>query len=190
MLCREPYIIESGDSSCGEAWAGRDHSDITNTAQGCSLSFDCLQPKGCGTFCVLGCTVLSRLAQSYAAPGCSSTALPSPQQQGKRLHYFFYSYTLQRPPATEMRGRKAKINFIIIIIITVSFELLHPDGVTQWLKGLMAWSKGHSNCCWDTRSSQARTSREKRKINLLVSNTYFVGTSHMCTICSCAYVYV
>lgn len=66
------------------------------------------------------------------------------------------------------------------------FPHLIPDGVTQWPKCLAARSKGRCNCCWDTRSSQARTSEEKRKINLLVSNAYFVAMNHMHTICPCA----
>lgn len=52
---------------------------------------------------------------------------------------------------------------------------LNLDGIIQWLKRLTALSKGHYNHCWDTGSSKARTNKEKSKINLSVSNTYFGG---------------
>lgn len=47
---------------------------------------------------------------------------------------------------------------------------LNWDGVSQCPKCLPAWSKGCCNSCWDMRCSQARTSEEKRKINLIVSD--------------------
>lgn len=93
-----------------------------------------------------------------------------------------------------MRGRKAEANLLLLLLLflstlwgaqeqTVRISCLNWDAVTQWPKCLPAWTKGCCNSCWDMRCPQARTSEEKRKINLLVSDTASVHRSHLQTIC-------
>lgn len=176
MLCREPYSIESGDSSCGETWAGRDHSDIMNMAWGCSSSLNCLQSGGQGTFCTPGWEVPSRLAQPGTAPACSGAALPSLQQQGKELFYFISKHCEDLQQLKWEAGRQRQMyywccNYSCLLWgaqeQTMRISCLNWGCFTQWTKCLPAWSKGCCNSCWDMGCSHPET--VKRKINLLVS---------------------
>lgn len=81
-----------------------------------------------------------------------------------------------------MRGRKTETNSLLLLLLFLStlwdaqeqimkMSCLNWNVVSQCPKCLPAWRKGCCNSYWDVRCSQARTSEEKRKINLLFSET-------------------
>lgn len=96
-----------------------------------------------------------------------------------------------------MRGRKAEANILLLLLLflsalwgaqeqTMRISCLNWDGFTLWPKCLPAWRKGCCNSYWDMRCSQARTSEEKRKINMTVSDTDCSHADHVSVLSICA----
>lgn len=83
----------------------------------------------------------------------------------KGLHSF-YSCALQRPPATERQGTKVRLH---CLLWDVHQSRPRRSPVQAWKVSLSGPYVAPG--CWDTGSCQSRTSREKRKANLLVSHS-------------------